>query len=381
MKSSRFFCGAMALLALTACSKKTETQQEAPPQTYQTIIVSKQQATLEAVYSATIKGTEDVEIKPRIDGYIDAIFVDEGSVVRKGQALFKINSPQSEQTFASAQASLLSAQAQLNTAQVNVDRIRPLAERGIVSETQLLTYENAYRTAQAAVKQAEAMLRSATATIGWTTVTSPVDGVVGVMTYRVGSLVTNSSVMTTVASTDNVYAYFSLNENSLRAFLDKTPGATQKEKIKNLPDVILKLSDETIYPEKGKIETISGVVNVSTGTANFRAEFPNKERQLRSGNSGKIIIPEIIEDAFIIPQKATFAQQDKMLVYKVQGDSAVQTLITVRDMPDGKSYVVTGGLNEGERIVSEGIATLSNGKKISYSNGSDNKELLGENNQ
>jgi membrane fusion protein (multidrug efflux system) len=380
MKPINFLCGVIALLSLVSCSKKAGTQQEMSPQTYQTMVVTKQSATLEAVYPTTIRGTEDVEIKPRVDGYIDAIFVDEGSVVKKGQALFKINSPQSEQTFYSAQASLLSAQAQLNTAKVNVDRIRPLAERGIVSETQLLTYENAYQTAQATVRQAEATLRSATATIGWTTVTSPVDGVVGVMTYRVGSLVTNSSVMTTVASTDNVYAYFSLNENSLRSFLDKTPGATQKEKIKNLPGVTLKLSDETIYPEKGKIETISGVVNVSTGTANFRAEFPNKERHLRSGNSGKIIIPEIIDDAFVIPQKATFTQQDKILVYKVQGDSVVQTLITTKDMPDGKSYVVTGGLSEGDRIVSEGIATLNNGKKINYSDGSGSKELLGENN-
>lgn len=379
MKISNLFCGVIALLALAACSKKAGPSTEVTPQTYQTMVITKQQATLETVYPATIKGSEDVEIKPRVDGYIEAIFVDEGSIVKKGQALFKISSPQSEQSFSSAQASVLSAQAQLNTAKVNVDRIRPLAEKGIVSQTQLLTYENSYQTAEATVKQAEATLRNATATIGWTTVTSPVDGVVGVITYRVGSLANSSSVLTTVASTDNVFAYFSLNENSLRSFLDKTQGKTQDEKIKNLPGVTLKLSDETIYPEKGKIETISGVVNVSTGTANFRAEFPNKERHLRSGNSGKIIIPEIIGEAFIIPQKSTLTQQDKVLVYKVEGDSVVQTLITVRDMPDGKNYVVTGGLNEGDRIVSEGIATLNNGKKIAFKDGSKNNESLSEN--
>jgi membrane fusion protein (multidrug efflux system) len=282
--------------------------------------------------------------------------------------LFKINSPQSEQTFSSAQASLLSAQAQLNTAKVNVDRIRPLAEKGIVSQTQLLTYENSYQTALATVKQAEASLKNATATIGWTTVTSPVDGVVGLIPYRVGSLVNNSSALTTVASTDNVYAYFSLNEDDLRNFLNKTPGTTQKEKINNLPEVILKLSDETVYTERGKIETISGVVNVSTGSANFRAEFPNKEGQLRSGNSGKIIIPETIDNAFVVPQKATFTQQDKILIYKVQGDSVIHAIISAKNMPDGKSYIVTDGLAEGDRVVIEGIATLSNGKKIAVQN-------------
>lgn len=360
----RFFCGVFTLLGLVACNKTSETKTEEEPQVYETMILSKQTANLESVFPATIKGMEDVDIKPRVEGFIESVYVDEGSIVRKGQALFKINSPQTEQVYSSAQAAVQSLQAQLQTAQVNVDRIRPLAEKGIISNTQLQTYENAYKTAIANLKQGEATLRNAVATMGWTTVTSPVDGVVGTLSYRVGSLVSSSSVITTVASTDNVFAYFSLNENLLRNFLKSTDGDTQADKIKNLPLVTFRLSEEEDYPEKGKIETISGVVNISTGSANFRAEFPNKEGHLRSGYSGQIIIPEVINDALIIPQKATFSQQDKILIYKVQGDSAVQLLIKIKDMPDGKNYVVTEGLSEGDRIITDGISTLSNGKKV-----------------
>lgn len=359
-----FLYGIIPLLALTACKTNNKQKAEDVPQAYPTLVIVRQTAILESVFPATLKGMEDVDIKPRVEGFIDAIYIDEGSKVSKGQALFKISSPQTEQLLSSAQASVQSAKAQVNTAKVNVDRIRPLAEKGIISEAQLLTYENAYETAQATLMQAEATLRNAQATMGWTTVTSPVDGFVGILSYRVGSLVNNSNIITTVASTDNVFAYFSLNENLLRNFLGSAKGHTQSEKIKNLPTVTLKLSDETVYPEKGRIETISGVVNVSTGSANFRAEFPNKEGVLRSGFSGQVIIPEIIEGAIIIPQKATFTQQDKVLIYKVEGDAAVQTIIKVKDMPDGKYYVVTEGLAEGDRIVTEGIATLTDGKKI-----------------
>lgn len=362
MKVKHFLCVVSVLLTYSACSKKNS--QEQVSTAYPVMTITKQEAVLGTVYPATVKGQEDIEIRPRLEGFIDAIYVDEGSVVKRGQTLFKINSPESEQALASAQASVNSAQAQLNTAKVNVDRIRPLAEKGIISNTQLLTYENSYQTSQAALKQAEASLKSAQATMGWTNVASPVDGVVGTISYRIGSLVSKDDVLTTVASTGNVFAYFSLNENELKHFLDKAEGKTQFEKIKNLPPVNLQLSDESLYSEKGRIQTISGIIDISTGSANFRAEFPNKYGLLRSGSSGKVIIPEVIDSAFIIPQKATFTQQDKILVYKVQGDSVKQTIIKVREMPDGKAFVVTDGLSTRDKIVSDGIATLSDGKKI-----------------
>ncbi len=365
MKVKGLVWGAAALSILISCGKKSDkANSDTVLQEYPTTIVNKQDATLQTVYPVTIRGREDIEIRPRIDGFIEAIYIDEGSVVRKGQALFKINSPQSEQALTTAQAAVTSAEAQVNTAKLNVDRIAPLAEKGIVSKVQLETFQNTYESALATKAQAEASLKNAQATLGWTNVTSPVDGVVGSIPYRQGSLVNNQNILTTVANTSNVFAYFSLNEKTLTEFLNTLEGATQAEKIKNAPKVTLTLADGTVYPEEGKIETITGTVNITTGSANFRAEFPNPQGMLRSGTSGTISIPRVLEDVIVIPQKATFAQQDKVLVYKVQADSVVQSIISVVPTPDGRSYAVTNGLNEGDRIVTDGVATLSNGKKI-----------------
>lgn len=367
MKLSKIVLGTavFVLFNLSSCGKKQEVTQ-AEKQMYPTMIVNEQDTELLSVYPATIKGKEDIDIRPRIDGFIDAIYVDEGSIVRKGQQLFKINSPQAEQALTTAEANVRSAKAQVNTAKINVDRIRPLAEKEIVSNVQLLTAEDSYLTAMAGLAQAEAALKNAKATIDWTNVTSPVDGIVGAIPFRLGSLVNSANVLTTVANTSNVFAYFSLNEKELAIFLSTIEGETQAAKIKNMPEIILTLADGAVYEERGRVETITGTINVTTGSANFRAEFPNKQGVLRSGTSGKVSIPRNMENVFVIPQKATFAQQDKILVFSVQGDSVMQKVISVISTPDGKNYAVTEGLSNGERIVSDGVATLSNGKKISF---------------
>lgn len=364
MKQIKLFCGAFALAFITfSCDNKQGTMEQVV-QTYPTSVVQKETTELTSVYPTTIRGKEDIEIRPRIDGFIESILVDEGSKVKKGQVLFKINSPQAEQALTSAEATLKSAEAQVNTAKVNVNRIRPLAEKGIVGAVQLETAEDSYQSAQAGLAQAEAALKNAKATMSWTNVTSPVDGLIGSIPLRLGSLVNSANVLTTVANTSNVYAYFSLNEKELSVFLEGLEGKTQAEKIKNTPPVTLILADGSTYDYKGKIETITGSVNITTGSASFRAEFPNEGGQLRSGTSGKVSIPKQMEDVFLIPQKATLAQQNKVLVFKHQGDSVVQKVITVLSTPDGKSYAVTSGLENGDRIVVDGIATLNHGKKI-----------------
>lgn len=365
MRLRRLSLGLVSLLFFASCGNSGfDMSKDQAPQEYPMMTVSEQSTTLETMYPVTIKGQEDIDIKPRIDGFIDAIYVDEGSVVKRGQALFKINSPQSEESLRTAQASVTSAEAQVSTAKLNVDRLRPLAEKGIISNVQLETSENSYATAKASLAQAQASVANAKATLGWTTVTSPVDGVVGTISYRLGSLVDKANVLTSIANTTTVYAYFSLNEKELMDMLNLLEGTTQAEKIKSMPEVTLTLADGSVYPEKGKIETISGSVNVMTGAATFRAAFPNPQGILRSGTSGRLSIPRVLDNVFVIPQKATFSQQDKTLLYKVQGDSVVQKIITVLPTPDGKHYAVTSGLSKGDKIVSDGIITLSNGKKI-----------------
>lgn len=357
-------CVATALLGLASCGSKSQTGQEARIREYPVLVMNRQQADIQAVYPATIKGKEDIEIRPRVEGYVEDIYVDEGSAVRAGQVLFKINSPSSEQALTSAIASVSSAKAQVSTAELNVARYRPLAEKGIVSEVQLKTYENAYETACASLEQAEASLKNARATMKWADVTSPVNGVVSSIPYRKGSLVNSSNTLTTIANTGNVYAYFSLNEKKLMAFLDGLEGSTQSEKIKSMPPITLILANGTEYEAKGRIETITGTVDITTGSASIRAEFPNESGKLRSGTSGRIIIPVTLDNVFVIPQKATFTQQDKVLVYVLDGDVAKQRIISVQLMPNGQNYAVTGGLNDGEKIIADGVATLRDGAQI-----------------
>jgi membrane fusion protein, multidrug efflux system len=352
MNSNKFFIGGVALLLFFAsCKNKNTVANPANMvQSYPVIVMSPQDVELNSVYPAVLKGQEDIEIKPRIDGFIEAVYVDEGSIVKKGQSLFKINSPSSVQNIENATSNY-------NTAKLDVERIRPLAEKGIVSNVRLTAYENTLASAQAALNQAKSALN-------WTNVTSPVDGIVGTISYRIGSLVNNSNVLTTVANTTNVISYFSMNEKDLLEFMRNWEGNSQAEKIKNMPAIELILSDGSEYEEKGHIETISGVVGESSGAVNFRASFPNKHGLLRSGTSGKVVIPKFLKNVLVIPQKATFSQQDKILAYKVQGDSVVQKIITVKTTPNGKNYVVFSGLNNGDKIVADGILTLTNGKKI-----------------
>lgn len=363
MKLRKFIWGAATLLIFASCGNKQEQGQKENPE-YPTTVIAKQNTTLETSYPANVRGQEDIEIRPRIDGFIEEIYVDEGSVVRKGQNLFKIDSPSAQQGYSTAAAAVTAAEAQVHTAQLNVDRIKPLAEQGIVSEVQLATYRNALESAQAALAQAQAQERNAGATRSWTLVTSPVDGIVGSIPFRLGSLVNSSNVLTTVANTKEVFVYFSISEAYLMNTLNRLEGNTQAEKIKNFPPVKLKLKDGSVHPEEGKISTIGGQINITTGTAMLRADFPNSEKILRSGFSGSVIIPNYLEDVIVIPQKATFSQQDKFLAWKVQGDSVVSTLVDVTPTPDGKNYVVNKGLNVGEKIVVDGLATLRNGMKI-----------------
>ncbi|MDP4274914.1 MAG: efflux RND transporter periplasmic adaptor subunit [Bacteroidota bacterium] len=343
--------GIILIVCLSACKNKRNLADQAEQvQSYPTAVLSLQNIELESVYPAVIKGQEDIDIKPRVDGFIEHVYVDEGSIVKRGQTLFSINSPSSLQNIESAKANY-------NTAKLDVERMRPLADKGIISQVRLNEYENALASAQAALKQARAAL-------SWVRVTSPVNGIVGTINYRTGSLVNNSNVLTSVANTTSVIAYFSMNEKDLYEFMRDWKGSTQAAKIKNMPPVKLQLSDGTEYEQKGRIATISGVVDATSGAVNFRASFPNKQGLLRSGSSGKVVIPKYLKNVLVVPQKATFNQQDKVLVYKVQGDSVVQKAITVKSTADGQNYAVFDGLSQGDRIVTDGIVTLKNGQKI-----------------
>nr|WP_302567617.1 efflux RND transporter periplasmic adaptor subunit [Alistipes indistinctus] len=321
---------------------------------------------LNSAYPATIKGQQDIEIRARVSGYITKLCVDEGAVVRKGQPLFLIDAVPYQKAVQAAEAAVEVAKANVATTQLTVDSKTELHAQNIISDYDLQTAKNSLASAKAALAQAEAQLASARNDLSYTTITSPSDGVVGTIPFRVGSLVgtTTQEPLTVVSDINKMFVYFSMNEKQLLALTRQKDGSVNSM-IGAMPEVQLQLADGTMYPAKGKIETLSGVIDLSTGAVQMRATFPNAQRLLRSGGTGTVLIPSVLDSALLIPQSATYEVQDKKFVYVLGDSSKVKnTEITVFPLDNGKQYVVTSGLKPGEQVVVEGVATLRDGMPI-----------------
>ncbi|KIQ22447.1 hemolysin D [Flavobacterium sp. MEB061] len=362
-----------ASVIIISCGKKDDKAAQAAAagqvKEYKTLVIQPESATLNTDYPASIQGQQNIEIRPRVEGYIDKIYVDEGAVVRAGQPLFKISAPEYEQEVRTATASIKSAQAAVSSAKLAVNKVKPLVEKEIISKYELETAQYNYDSALATLAQANASLVNARTNLGYTTVTSPVDGVVGSIPFRLGSLVSsnNTEPLTTVSSIGNVYAYFAMNEKVLLTFSEGS--GTLAQKIKQLPQVSLLLSDGSIYGEKGKIETVNGLINTETGSVNIRARFPNPRGIIRSGSSTTVRIPTQVKEGLIIPQSATFELQDKIFAVTVGKDGKTKNAnITILENKAGNYYVVTSGLKAGDQIVLEGVASLKEGTEIKTQN-------------
>jgi len=377
MNKQSFLSILAASVIIASCGNKNDKSAQAggAPQIkeYKTLTLEPKTATLYADFPATIQGQQNIEIRPRVEGYIDKIFVDEGAVVKVGQPLFKISAPEYEQEVRTASASIKSAQASVSAAKLAVNKVKPLVEKGIISKYDLESAQYTYESAMATLAQANAALVNAKTNLGYTTVTSPVNGVVGSIPFRLGSLVSSNTAdpLTTVSSIGNVYAYFALNEKKLLEFTQSTssPGTTLAQKIKNMPEVSLLLSDGSLYPEKGRVETVNGLINTETGSVTFRARFANPRSIIRSGSSTTVRIPNEVVEKILIPQSATFELQDKIFAVTVGKDGKTKNVnITVLEITAGNYYVVTSGLKTGDQIVLEGVASLKDGSEIKPQN-------------
>lgn len=375
MNKQSFLSIFAASIIIASCGNKNDKSAQAggAPQVkeYKTLTLQPESATLNSDYPASIQGQQNIDIRPRVEGYIDKIFVDEGAVVKAGQPLFKISAPEYEQQVRTAAASIKSAQADVSSAKLAVNKVKPLVEKGIISKYDLESAQYTYESALAALAQANAALVNAKINLGYTTVTSPVDGVVGSIPFRLGSLVSSNTAeaLTTVSSIGNVYAYFAMNEKVLLNFTKDNTGISLSQKIKSLPDVSLLLSDGSAYDQKGKIETVNGLINTETGTVNIRARFSNPKGIIRSGSSTTIRIPSEVKDAMIIPQSATFELQDKIFAVVVGKDGKTKNAnITILENTAKNYYVVTSGLKAGDEIVLEGVASLKEGSEIKANN-------------
>jgi membrane fusion protein (multidrug efflux system) len=334
---------------------------------YPVLTIKAQRTTINSDYPATIQGQQNIEIRPKIDGYIEKIYVDEGATVRKGQVLFYIRAPQFEQEVRTAEANIKIAQADVNSAEMQVNKVRPLVEKDIISKYELQSAQYALQSRQAALAQARATLANARTNIGYTRVESPVNGVVGMIPYKIGSLVNSNTAdpLTTVSNIGNIYAYFSINEKQALEFTENTKGATMKLRLATLPPVTLLLSNGAEFSQKGRIETASGLINTETGSVSVRATFPNPGDIIRSGSSGVVRIPRTLDSAILVPQKATYEVQGKRFVYVVESTGTVRSAeIKVTESSDGKFFLVQQGVSAGDRIVLEGVAGLKEGAPI-----------------
>ena len=365
IKNGLFVAAVCVLAALTSCggSKKGGLPDFGDDE-FAVATIGSSSAALQTTYPATIKGIQDVEVRPKVSGFITKVFVHEGQTVSAGQALFSIDSETYQAAVRSAAAAVNTAKAQANTAKLTYQNNKKLYDSKIIGEFELSTAANSLATAQAQVAQAEASLASAREQLAWCTVTSPSAGVVGSLPFKVGALVSASGqALTTVSNISTMEVFFSLSESQILN-MSKTNGSVQAA-IASFPAVKLQLADGSIYNHPGKVVKMSGVIDATTGSISLIAHFPNPEKLLKSGGAGSIVIPNDHSNAIVIPQEACSQVQDKIFVYAVTKDNKVKySEIKVNPQDDGKNYIVTSGLHVGDRIVLKGITKLTDGQQI-----------------
>ncbi|MCD8386430.1 MAG: efflux RND transporter periplasmic adaptor subunit [Bacteroidales bacterium] len=359
LKTSIFAASIGVVGLFSACSGSSQGQMQQQAPQIAVVTVEPTNSELQTTYPAIIKGKTDIDIRPQVTGFITKVHVDEGDYVHQGQVLFTLDQVQYQAAVDQAQAAVNSARVAVDNAQIQADNQKRLYEKNIISESQYTTTANQLAQAKAQLAQAQAQLESAKKNLSYTVVTSPSNGIIGSIPNREGSLASPSSAepLTTVSENKQMYAYFSLNEKDLLKLTNNGQYSLESQ-LEKLPRVKLQLANGTIYPIEGKIATVSGVINNTTGAASVRALFDNENGVLRSGSTGQIIIPEITEEAIVIPQKASFELQDRRFVYVVNDSNKVVTApISVLAANDGKNFVVTSGLNPGDRVVTEGVGT------------------------
>ena len=350
-----------SFMAAVSCGQAPTEQ---GPAQYGVTTIATTDREIQSNYSATIRGRQDIDIYPQVSGTISELRVTEGQSVSKGQTLFIIDQVPYKAALQTAEANVAAAKASVATAQLTYDSKKELFAKSVVSQYDLSTAENTLLTAKAQLAQAEAQRVTAANNLSYTVVKAPANGMVGTLPYRVGALVSASipQPLTTVSDNSEMYVYFSMTENQLLNLTRKYGSIANT--LKNMPDIQLQLNDGSIYDQTGRIESISGIIDTSTGSVQLRAAFPNKGGLLHSGGAGSIILPVNYTDCIVVPQVATFELQDKVYVYKVVDGKATSSMIDVEKINNGREYIVKSGLVPGDVIVAEGVGLLREGTPI-----------------
>lgn len=359
---ARFLVAATgSILFLGSCAQAPAPQMQVD---YKTMTIAKSNKTLKNNYTATIKGKNNVEIRPQVGGVITQVCINEGAKVSKGQTLFIIDQVPYKAALETAIANVKSAQAKLANAKLVNDSQDELYKADVVAQFDLQKSQNSLLEAQAALAQMQAQETNARNNLSYTEVKSPVNGVASMIPYRVGALVSSSITepLVTVSDDNEMYAYFSMSESQI-INLTRQSGSLE-EAIKNMPEVDLVLSDGSIYKHKGKIDAISGTIDQNTGAVAVRAAFSNPEQMLRNGGSGKVVLSTFKNDAIVVPQAATYELQNRVFVYKVVDGKAQSTGVVVFGVNDGNEYVVESGLEVGDVIIADGAGLMREGAVV-----------------
>ena len=328
------------------------------------MVVSSQPIEFEESYSASIRGRQDVDIIPQVSGRIIRLCVKEGEQVKTGQVLAVIDQAPYQAALRIAIANVSAAQAKVETARIELNGKQSLFDEKVISDYELSVAQNQLVVAQAELEQAKAQEANARNELSYTEIKSPSNGVIGTLPYRIGALVgpTIEQPFTVVSDNSEMYAYFSVSENKLRQ-LRAQYGSIDKM-ISRMPEVGLQLNDGTLYGQKGHIETVSGIVNPTTGAVQIKALFPNPDRELLSGTIGNVILQGVNTDAILVPMSATVELQDKIIAYRLKNGKAEAAYLTVDRLNDGNHFVVEQGLSVGDTLITEGVGQLKEGMNV-----------------
>jgi membrane fusion protein (multidrug efflux system) len=354
----------LACLLLAACNSEKGKREQGSQAQYRTLTIGRSDQILTSEYTARLTGRQIVEIRPQVSGNITRICINEGQQVTKGQTLFIIDQVPYQAALEAAKASVATAQAKMETARMEYESSQTLKTEQVVSDYTVRTMLNTLNEAKAALAQAKAQELNARNNLGYTVVKSPVSGSASMIPYHVGALVSSSisEPLVTVADDHEMYAYFSVTENQTINLIQQYGSIEQF--IKQAPEVELRLSNGTTYPQKGRINAVSGTVDASTGAVSLRATFPNANHLLHNGGSGSVVVSTHRKDCIVIPQEATYELQNRVFVYRVIDGKTKATPVEVFRLNNGKEYIVESGLSEGDVIIAEGAGLLKEGVEV-----------------
>lgn len=336
-------------------AKKTEEILQLP-----VLTLSEKDTVLQTPYVADIQALRNVEIRARLKGFIEKIYIDEGMAVKKGQLLFKVNDEEYQVALSRAKAELSNAKADAIATRVEVGRVQMLVNKNVISASELDVAKSKLSADQATIDEASANVQNARNRIAYTSIKAPFDGIIDRIPLKAGSLVDEGTLLTSISDISSVYAYFSFPENEYLKY-QRTKNTLQNEG-NNV--VKLVLSDGSHYAYSGNIETIEGEIEQTTGSIDLRAKFPNPHKLLRHGASGKVYIPTKIDHAVMVPQKSVFEIQDKSYVYLVDGQNKLHMKSFTPLTRFSDYYIVKSGLKTGDKILFEGAQNARDGMEI-----------------